>query len=421
MADIIKLSPNFKFSSIGPIPKDWEVKQLIDFCIDSNRAIVDGPFGSNLKNIHLKKSGIPVINSSFVTEFIFSPHKYTFVDFELFQREIRSKVVPGDIVMAKIGARCGSSAIMPVDHPDSILSGNSLKISVDEKKNSTLFVWYNLIWHFQRNQFTDCKSIGAQPAISTPSLKKLKLPSPPFSEQVAIANLLTKWDMYGSKILALLGQKELRKKWLMKQLLTGRKRMSGFGGKWSNVRLGDVTTNFSRRNKNLVDAKVYSVTNSNGFVLQSDHFEREIAGDDLSAYKIIKKNEFAYNPARINVGSIAFFENEIGVISSLYVCFSTKKELLDYYLLQFLELEHTKHRIGSLGEGGVRIYLWYDLFAKLKMDLPSIEEQTAIARVLQAADKEISLLRARLDKLKEQKKGLMQVLLTGKKRLKVNG
>lgn len=205
----------------------------------------------------------------------------------------------------------------------------------------------------------------------------------------------------------------------MQQLLTGKKRLKGFEGEWKEVKLKDVTTNFSRRNKDLVDAKVYSVTNKSGFVLQSDHFEGKVAGEDLSNYKIIKKNEFAYNPARVNVGSLAYFEEEIGVISSLYVCFKTTKDVLDYFLLQFLQIDHTKHRIEALGEGGVRVYLWYDLFSKIKIKIPSIEEQTAIAQVLQTADKEISLLKAKAEKLRKQKKGLMQVLLTGKVRIKI--
>ncbi|OFX42126.1 MAG: hypothetical protein A2X03_14415 [Bacteroidetes bacterium GWA2_40_15] len=205
----------------------------------------------------------------------------------------------------------------------------------------------------------------------------------------------------------------------MQNLLTGRNRLEGFCIEWKEYRLGQITTNFSSRNKELIDAKVYSVTNTNGFVLQSEYFEGKVSGEDLSNYKIIKKHEFAYNPARINVGSLAYFEMEIGVISSLYVCFKTKGQILDYYLHQLLQIDHTKYRIETLGEGGVRVYLWYDLFAKIKIKLPPLEEQIAIVKVLQAADKEIQLLKSKTERLRDQKRGLMQVLLTGKKRLKI--
>jgi len=139
----------------------------------------------------------------------------------------------------------------------------------------------------------------------------------------------------------------------------------------------------------------------------------------LNNYKIIKKNEFAYNPARINVGSIAYFENEIGVISSLYVCFKSKKEVKDKYLLHWLSINKTQHDIGRYGEGGVRIYLWYELFATIKIELPTIDEQVAILVILDNATVELNQYQQKLQSLQKQKKGLMQQLLTGKVRVKV--
>lgn len=253
--------------------------------------------------------------------------------------------------------------------------------------------------------------------VSKTNLAKVKIPLPPLHEQKAIARVLSTYDEAISKTQSLIEQYELRKKWLMQNLLTGKKRLPGFGGEWKEVRLDQVTEKFSKRNKELIDARVFSVTNTNGFVLQSEHFEREVAGEDLSNYKIIRQNEFAYNPARINVGSLAYFTEKVGLISSLYVCFRTTKAILDYILLQILQLDHTVHKINSYGEGGVRIYLWYELFGKIKILIPAIEEQAAIAKVLQAADKEIKLLKLKVEKLQEQKKGLMQVLLTGRVRL----
>jgi type I restriction enzyme S subunit len=261
---------------------------------------------------------------------------------------------------------------------------------------------------------------GGRGGLNLNIINSIQIPLPPLPEQKAIAQVLSTADAAIHTTEKLIAQKELCKKWLMQQLITGKKRLKGFDGEWKELRLKDVTNKFSRRNKNLVDAKVYSVTNKSGFVLQSVHFEGKVAGEDLSNYKIIKKKEFAYNPARVNVGSLAYFEEEIGVISSLYVCFKTTKDILDYFLLQFLQIDHTKHRIEALGEGGVRVYLWYDLFSKIKIKIPSIEEQTVISQVLQAADKEINLLKAKAEKLKEQKKGLMQQLLTGKVRLNIN-
>jgi type I restriction enzyme S subunit len=317
----------------------------------------------------------------------------------------------GDLLYALYGANSGEVAI-------SKITGAINQAILCIRHNGdcdTVFVYNYLLQ--QKENIIRTYLQGGQGNLSAEIVKNLPIPLPPLPEQIAIAQVLRTADAAIHTTEKLIAQKELRKKWLMQQLLTGKKRLMGFGGEWKEVRLKDVTTNFSRRNKDLVDAKVYSVTNKSGFVLQSDHFEGKVAGEDLSNYKIIKKNEFAYNPARINVGSLAYFEEEIGVISSLYVCFKTTKDILDYFLLQFLQIDHTKHRIEALGEGGVRVYLWYDLFSKIKINIPSIEEQTAIAQVMKAADKEISLLKAKAEKLREQKKGLMQQLLTGKVRL----
>ena len=131
----------YKQTEIGLIPEDWEVKSIESLVPDNRKyGIVDGPFGSNLKTIHYKKKGIPIITSGYVTDGCFYAENYIYVDLEKFQQEKRSAVVGGDIVMAKIGANCGTSAIIPLEHPNALLSGNSIKISVDQNKASTVFI-----------------------------------------------------------------------------------------------------------------------------------------------------------------------------------------------------------------------------------------------------------------------------------------
>lgn len=246
-----------------------------------------------------------------------------------------------------------------------------------------------------------------------------KLPIPPLPIQQKIAEILSTWDEAISTTKKAIKKIKKRNKGLAQQLLTGKKRLEGFNDKWTETTIEKITKNFSNKNKELIDARIYSVTNSNGFVYQSDHFSREVAGDDLTGYKIIRKNEFAYNPARINVGSIAFFTDDIGIISSLYVCFKTNEKVSNEFFIEWLKIEKTKHDIERYGEGGVRIYLWYDLFKKLKINLPSIEEQNAIVEVLAAANQELKNYETKLEALQLQKKGLMQQLLTGKIRVNV--
>ncbi|MCG3114997.1 MAG: restriction endonuclease subunit S [Candidatus Manganitrophus sp. SA1] len=181
--------------------------------------IVDGPFGSNLKTIHYRKEGVPIITSGYVTEGFFVAEKYDYVTPEKFEQEKRSAVKGGDIVMAKIGARCGASAIMPIDHPDGILSGNALKITVDETRFSTPFVWQRL-WCLYLSQGLDgLKKVGAQPAISIANLKQFEITLPGTrDEQQRIADCLTSVDELITSQTKKLDALKAHKKGLMQQL-----------------------------------------------------------------------------------------------------------------------------------------------------------------------------------------------------------
>jgi type I restriction enzyme S subunit len=102
----------FQKTEVGIIPNDWREYSIENLTPKNRRySIVDGPFGSNLKTIHYRKSGIPIITSGFVTDGKFYASEYIYVDLEKFRQEKRSAVKGGDIVMAKIGERCGASAI----------------------------------------------------------------------------------------------------------------------------------------------------------------------------------------------------------------------------------------------------------------------------------------------------------------------
>ena len=171
-------------------------------------------------------------------------------------------------------------------------------------------------------------------------------------------------------------------------------RFPGFKGEWKQYTMGEITELFSRRNKNRTDYPMFSVTNARGFVNQQEQFEdREMKGEDISAYKIVSPGEFAYNPARINVGSIARYDGETDcMISSLYVCFKVKTELVDsQLLLHILKSPKMVYNYGINGEGGVRIYLFYPNFSRIRVKLPSLEEQRKIASFLNLIEERIQI------------------------------
>ena len=105
----MELRAGYKKTEVGLIPDDWAIGSLESVTHQGIRnGIVDGPFGSNLKTIHYRKSGVPIVTSGYVTDGNFYADSYLYVDPEKFRAEKRSAVSPGDIVMAKIGARCGA-------------------------------------------------------------------------------------------------------------------------------------------------------------------------------------------------------------------------------------------------------------------------------------------------------------------------
>ena len=183
---------------------------------------------------------------------------------------------------------------------------------------------------------------------------------------------------------------------------------------WKVVRLGDITENFSLRNKNSDAYPMYSVTNTSGFSPQHEVFEgKEIKDEDTSIYKIIHKGEFAYNPARINVGSIGRYDEETPcMISSLYVCFRPTADVDSDWLLYYLQSDKKIYQYGIFGEGGVRIYLFYPNFSRIEALLPPLKVQKEIASILKSFNQKIKLEGLLLSKYQEQKKFLLSNMFT---------
>ena len=187
-------------------------------------------------------------------------------------------------------------------------------------------------------------------------------------------------------------------------------RFPEFQGEWEKCILGDITENFNLRNKDKIQYPMFSVTNDRGFVPQSEQFEgRDMVGEDIKAYKIIHTNDFAYNPARINVGSIAIYTGEKPcMISSLYVCFKTTKEVNNEWLMQLLKTPKMNYYYNVNGEGGVRVYLFYPNFARIRMSIPKIEEQKKIAKLLNLIDERIATQNKIIEDLKKLKSAIIE-------------
>ena len=173
--------------------------------------------------------------------------------------------------------------------------------------------------------------------------------------------------------------------------------------------IGDFIEQTSKRNKNSAIQNVLSVSNSQGFIQQSEQFEnRIVASDDTSNYKIVERNDFAFNPARINVGSIARLTTfERGIVSPMYICFRTKDNLFPEYLDYYFESKQFFTEIQKRLEGSVRLCLSFDGLCNIPLCIPAVEIQQQIGKRLSALAQEIKLETDFLELLQKQKKFLL--------------
>jgi type I restriction enzyme S subunit len=262
-------------------------------------------------------------------------------------------------------------------------------------------------------------------SISFNHISKLPVAIPPLPEQSRIAEVLGTWDKAITNLQATITQKELRNKWLMQQLLTGKKRLKGFENTiWKAKSLGECIKHIPREVKK-PDSNFFALgirSHGKGIFHKNDFDPEDLAMDVL--YEV-KENDLVVNItfAWEHAIAIASKVDDGGLVSHRFPTYTFKTqhaipEFFKYFILQ----KRFKYELDLISPGGAgrnRVMSKKDL-PKIEVIIPDVKEQTAIANVLQTASNEVQLLQKQLDKLREQKKGLMQVLLTGKKRLKVN-
>lgn len=273
-----------------------------------------------------------------------------------------------------------------------------------------------------QNELKKRQSVSAQPGVYLEDLGSVPCVVPPFAEQKKIAEILGTWDRAIEELADLITEKKELKRGLMQRLLTGTQRLPGFTKPWQDVKLASLLNNISNKNKGLKIKTVLSVTNNRGFILPEEQFARVVASEDLSGYKIVKRGDFAYNPSRLNVGSIDRLDSyDEGVLSPMYVVFKCNEKLHSDYMKHWITTAEFNTKVRNSAQGSVRETVDFKTLSSIKTFLPNdVAEQEAIAEVLTKADTEIDLLNQQLDVLKEQKRGLMQKLLTGEIRVKVD-
>nr|WP_237729169.1 restriction endonuclease subunit S [Vibrio fluvialis] len=394
---------------------------------NDRNSFVIGPFGSDLVQADYRDSGVPVVFVRDVKRSRFHWISNVYVSDQKAEALKAHSVYGGDIVITKMGLPPGLAAVYPDDAPAGVITADIIRLRPNTTQVNSAFLCEVLNSHSVRKQVYERTAGQTRPKLTLADYKTIRLNLPPLQEQKKIARILSTWDKAITTTEQLLANSQQQKKALMQQLLTGKKRLLDkngvrFSGEWQDIRLKSVLREVKTRNKNNSIDRVLSVTNHSGFVLPEEQFSKRVASDDVSNYKVVKNGEYGYNPSRLNVGSFARLDSyEEGLLSPMYVVFSVNEKLLNSdYFMNWMSSNEAKQRISGSTQGSVRDSVGFDSLCGFPFKLPPMAEQQKIAIVLSTTDQEIAVLQQKLDALKQEKKALMQQLLTGKRRVLVN-
>jgi len=311
----------------------------------------------------------------------------------------------------------GKTAIYDLDSESDIVFASYLvRLFVDRSRATPEYVCHFLNSVTAQQRLKDMATPGVSQYNINPTTFRnhFQITLPPLPEQKAIAAVLSAWDRAIGQTTALIAAKARLKQGLMQQLF-GEAAHSQRQLESKLCHLGDVAAESTRRNVGGLDAEaVYSVTKANGMVPMHE----DIVGSDITRYKLVRPKAFAYNPMRINIGSIARWEGDSEVlVSPDYVVFECSAELDPDYLNHFRRGHVWDSYVKRSGDGSVRVRIYFEHLSRMRIRLPGIQEQRRIAKVLDASNAELRLLERKLNALKQQKRGLMQQLLTGQVRV----
>ena len=324
----------------------------------------------------------------------------------------RSQLQQDDLLFSIAGTLGRTATVQKKDLPAN--TNQALAIVRLMKENNLGFIHLFLNLPVIKRRVYQILSIGAQPNLSLEQVGDFKISLPSRSEQQKIADFLGAVDEKIGKLEEKKKAFEKYKKGIMQAIFSQMIRFKKPDGSnypdWEEEELGSVLVKNSKKNKDKKIILVQSVSNTMGFVNQVDYFERIIASKDLSNYYIIEKGTFAYNPSRIDVGSLAYkCDDRISVISPLYISFRPKPESInDGYLLSWFSSGEFLKQMNNMFEGSVRHTLNYDALKQMVINLPSPHEQEKIAGFLISLVNKVDLTYKQLEQAKLFKKSLLQ-------------
>lgn len=399
------------------LPKGWKIKKLGEVISKMGSGVT--PKGG--RETYLSE-GIPLIRSQNVLNGELDLSDVAFISEKQHNKMSGSKLKPNDVLLNITGASIGRSCVLPNDFMEGNVNQHVCIIRTNPNELKP-FILSQYFLSINGQRIIDSYQVGGnRQGLNYDQLKSFEIPIPPLPEQQKIAQILSTWDKAIQTTQLLLDKLESRKKGMMQKLL------NGTGKKWKISLINEVFERVRDNNKRVNEIPILTISAKQGFLSQYEKFNRVIAGTSLEKYTLLKRNDFSYNKGNSKTfpfGCIYKLNIKEGLVPNVYISFRAKVDVSeDFYQHYFLFGSIDTQLKGIISSGaradGLLNVAWEDFF-KLKIFNPPIEQQFAIAKILNTADAEIQETKAYLKTLKQQKKGLMQSLLTGKIIVKANG
>ena len=407
------------------LPSDWseiKIQKLLDkgLLIDH----LDGNHGELYPSAEeFSDEGIPYVSANNFSNGVVDLNGCKKLP-EVRAKQFKKGIAKNDDIIFAHNATVGPVALLKTDLDYVILGTTATYYRCNNEKLLNHYLLYAMQSNYFVKQYSKVMFQSTRSQVPITAQRKLSLLIPSFHEQTAISQVLSTADAAINTTEKIIAKKELRKKWLMQQLLTGKKRLKGFGGEWKEhpyEKILKVVKRIFDWDENELYKLISVRRRSGGMFYREALFGHQIL---VKTLRTANEGDFLFSKMQILHGASALVTKEFdgAKISGSYIAVvpKDKKQLNMDFFQWYSQTPYFYHQtyISSYGVHIEKMTFDFNTFLQLEMKLPSIEEQTAIAQVLQAADKEISLLKAKAEKLREQKKGLMQQLLTGKVRLK---
>ncbi|CZU44721.1 restriction endonuclease subunit S [Enterobacter hormaechei] len=412
------------------VPKGWKLTSLGEIC---NGNLQTGPFGSQLHAHEYVPVGIPVLMPKDLIGCRAKLADAAKINQKKAQELKKHFLKTGDLLFSRRGD-VARFALIDEESEGSICGTGCLKARPSDKHSSAFLAYF--LQKDSIRKWLEQNAVGqTMPNMNTEILNELPLMAASSKqEEDRIAQILSTWDNAISVTEKLLTNSQQQKKALMQQLLTGKKRLldengTRFSETWKLYALSELFQRVTTKN-NGKSNNVVTISGQHGLIKQEDFFKKTVASDTLDGYFLLKKGQFAYNKSYSNgypMGAIKRLNRyPEGVVTTLYICFelTTPKKSCGDYWEHYFESGLLNNSLSQIAHEGGRAHGLLNVkpsdFFSLKVAVPGFEEQQKIASVLSAADTEISTLEKKLACLRDEKKALMQQLLTGKRRVKVD-